>query len=61
MSRNENVLRYKVVQREVLVDKLTKEDALYYIANLEDQGIKNLEMVEYFPDANRIGRNPDLH
>lgn len=61
MSRNENVLRYKVVQREVLVDKLTKEDALYYIANLEDQGVKDLEMVEYFPDANRIGRNPDLH
>ena len=41
--------------------KNSKEDALYYIANLEDQGVFNLEMVEYFPDANRIGRNPDLH
>ena len=61
MTKNTNELRYKVVQREVLVDKLTKEDALYYIANLEDQGVKDLEMVEYFPDANRIGRNPDLH
>lgn len=61
MTRNENELRYKVVQREVLVDNLSKEDALYYIANLEDQGVLNLEMVEYFPDAKRIGRNPDLH
>ena len=61
MTRNTNELRYKVVQREVLVDNLSKEDALYYIANLEDQGVLNLEMVEYFPDANRIGRNPDLH
>jgi len=61
MTRNENELRYRVVQREVLVDNLSKEDALYCIANLEDQGIMNLEMVEYFPDANRIGRNPDLH
>ena len=61
MTKNTNELRYKVVQREVLVESLTKEDALYYIANLEDQGVKDLEMVEYFPDANRIGRNPDLH
>ena len=61
MTKNTNELRYKVVQREVLVESLTKEDDLYYIANLEDQGVKNLEMVEYFPDANRIGRNPDLH
>ena len=61
MTRNENELRYKVVQREVLVDNLSKEDALYYITNLEDQGVFNLEMVEYFPDAKRIGRNPDLH
>ena len=43
------------------INNLSKEDALYYIANLEDQGVLNLEMVEYFPDAKRIGRNPDLH
>jgi len=45
----------------VIEDNLSKEDALYLIANLEDQGKTNLLMEEYFPEANRIGRNPDLH
>lgn len=54
-------LRYRVVSREVIEDNLSKEDALYLIANLEDQGQTNLLMEEYFPEANRIGRNPDLH
>jgi|OM-RGC.v1.036371897 hypothetical protein len=61
MTRNTNELRYKVVQRDVLVDNLSLEEALYYIDNMRDNGVENLEMVEYFPDANRLGRNPDLH
>ena len=61
MTKNIHELRYKVVQRDVLVDNLSQEEALYYIANLEDNGNSGLEMVEYFPDAKRLGRNPDLH
>tara|TARA_B100001123_G_C15270643_1_gene1010196 strand:- start:859 stop:1056 length:198 start_codon:yes stop_codon:yes gene_type:complete len=56
-------LRYRViaVTREVLQEGLSFEDAQYYIDNMIDQGVTNLEMEEYFPDSNRLGRDPDLH
>lgn len=54
-------IRYRVVTREILEANLTLEDAQYLIENLRDQGKINLIMEEYFPEANRLGRDPELH
>jgi len=54
-------IRYRIVAREVLVDNLTQDDALTIIATFEDQGRTGLVMEEYNPEANRLGRDPDLH
>ena len=54
-------VRYKIVSKEIMVENLSYEDALYYIDNMKDQGVTNLEMESYFPDANRIVRDPELH
>jgi hypothetical protein len=54
-------IRYRVVTREILEANLSLEDAQYLIENLRDQGKINLIMEEYFPEANRLGRDPELH
>ena len=54
-------IRYRIVAREVLVENLTQDDALTIIATFEDQGRTGLVMEEYNPEANRLGRDPDLH
>ena len=54
-------IRYRIVAREVLVDNLSQDDALTIIATFEDQGRTGLVMEEYNPEANRLGRDPDLH
>ena len=54
-------IRYRIVAREVLVDNLNQEDAFIIMSNYQDQGKTNLVMEEYNPEANRLGRDPDLH
>ena len=54
-------IRYRIVAREVLVDNLTQEEAFTIIGNYEDQGKTGLVMEEYDTEANRLGRDPDLH
>ena len=54
-------IRYRVVTREILEANLSLEDAQYLIENLRDQGKINLIMEEYFPEANRLGRDTELH
>ena len=54
-------IRYRIVAREVLVDNLSQEDAFTIMGNYEDQGKTGLVMEEYNPEANRMGRDPDLH
>ena len=54
-------IRYRIVAREVLVDNLSQEDAFTIMGNYEDQGKTGLVMEEYNPEANRLGRDPDLH
>ena len=54
-------IRYRIVAREVLVDNLSQEDAFTIMGNYEDQGKTDLVMEEYNPEANRLGRDPDLH
>ena len=54
-------IRYRIVARELLVDNLSQEDAFTIMGNYEDQGKTDLVMEEYNPEANRLGRDPDLH
>ena len=54
-------IRYRIVAREVLVDNLSQEEAFTIMGNYEDQGRTGLIMEEYNPEANRLGRDPDLH
>ena len=54
-------IRYRIVAREVLVDNLSQEDAFTIMGNYEAQGKTGLVMEEYNPEANRLGRDPDLH
>ena len=54
-------IRYRIVAREVLVDNLSQEGAFTIMGKYEDQGKTDLVMEEYNPEANRLGRDPDLH
>jgi len=40
---------------------LSFEEAHEMLAFYADQGKNDLVLEEYYPDANRIGRNPELH
>ena len=54
-------IRYRIVAREVLVENITLDEANIVKATYEDQGKTGLVMEEYDPQANRLGRDPDLH
>ena len=54
-------IKYRIVVREVLVDNLSQEDAFTIMATYQDQGRTGLVMEEYDTEANRLGRDPDLH
>jgi hypothetical protein len=60
-THTEDTLKYRIVTREVLVDNLTQEEAFTVMATYQDQGRTGLVMEEYNPEANRLGRDPDLH
>jgi hypothetical protein len=45
----------------LLADGLSKEVAYELIEMYRDQGRNDLTLEEYYPDAERLGRNPDLH
>ena len=57
----ETTIRYRIVAREVLADNLSQEDAFTIMATYQDQGRTGLVMEEYDTEANRLGRDPDLH
>ena len=40
---------------------LTYEDAHEMLAVYTEQGKTDMKIEEYYPDADRLGRNPDLH
>jgi hypothetical protein len=40
---------------------LSYEEAHEILGFYADQGRSDLQIEEYYPDANRIGRNPELH
>ena len=56
--------RYRVVgdDSKTLEDDLSKEEADYFLFFLSsERGITNLTIEECYPEAHRLGRDPDLH
>ena len=55
--------RYRVVDNfKTLEENLSLEEAEYFISFLScERGISNLTVEKYYPEAHRLGRDPDLH
>ena len=55
--------RYRVVDGpKTLEDNLSKEEADYFISFLSsERDVSNLTVEEYYPEAHRLGRDPDIH
>ena len=54
--------QYRIISKNILCDRLTQEDAQTALEMFREQkGLPNLEIEDYNPEANRLGRNPDLH
>ena len=57
--------RYRVIkvdESQILEDDLSKEEADYFLFFLSsERGMSNLTVEEYYPEAHRLGRDPDLH
>jgi len=45
----------------LLHEGLREGEAYEMLAMYRDQGITNIEIEEYFPDAHRLGRDAELH
>ena len=45
----------------LLHDGLMHDEAYEMLAMYRDQGKTNIEIQEYWPDANRLGRDVELH
>ena len=68
MTETQNKFRVMILEDPNIPDKylciqegLTKDDAFELLAMLQDQGKTDLEIEEYYPDENRLGRNAELH
>ena len=55
--------KYRVVDDSKTVeDNLSKEEADYFVSFLFcERGISNLTVEKYYPEAHRLGRDPDIH
>ena len=68
MTETQNKFRVMILENPNIPDKylciqegVTKDDAFELLAMLQDQGKTDLEIEEYYPDENRLGRNAELH
>ncbi len=68
MTETENKFRVMILENPDIPDKylciqegMTKESAFELLEMLRDQGKTDLEIEEYYPDENRLGRNAELH
>ena len=54
--------KYRIIQKDILCNGMDENEALetllMFQSNTPD---KKYEIEEYDPEANRIGRDPDLH
>ena len=54
--------KYRIIQKDILCDGLQENAALEAIQMLQSTNPdKKYEIEEYDPEANRMGRDPDLH
>ena len=54
--------KYRIIQRDILCEALEKNEALETLQMFQlNTPDKKYEIEEYDPEANRIGRDPDLH
>ena len=58
------MIRYRIFSKEVVVDNMTKEDALTCISMLRENNpdiMYDVEEYNWSHEENRLGRDPDLH
>ena len=54
--------KYRIIQKDILCDGMKEKDALEAIQMLKSTNPDKIyEIEEYDSEANRMGRDPDLH
>tara|TARA_Y100000590_G_scaffold327609_1_gene371950 strand:+ start:822 stop:992 length:171 start_codon:yes stop_codon:yes gene_type:complete len=54
--------KYRIIHTDILCDGMDKNQALETLQMFQSNTPnKKYEIEEYYPEANRIGRDPDLH
>jgi ACT domain-containing protein len=56
--------KYRIIQKDILCDGMKEKDALEAIQMLKSTNpdkIYEIEVYDFNPLANRMGRDPDLH
>ena len=68
MSKTLNKYRVMILENPevldvylLLADGLNSEEAYEIVETYRAQGKTDMKVEEYFPEANRLGRNPELH
>ena len=57
-------LKYRIISTELVIDCIDFEEAQAVMNNLKTKNpdvTYSLEEYNWYPDANRMGRDPDLH
>ena len=61
LPKYKTMIKYRVVEEQILEEGLTFNDALTVVEMLNEQGrVARMEKYNMFPSA-RLGRDPDLH
>ena len=61
---SKEVQRYRIISIKILADALSEKDALETLQMFQSNNpdkIYEIEVYNYNPLANRMGRDPDLH
>ncbi|SVE16255.1 uncharacterized protein METZ01_LOCUS469109 [marine metagenome] len=54
--------KYRIIQKDILCSDMEEKDALETLQMFQSTNPdKKYEIEEYDPEANRMGRDPDLH
>jgi|TARA_B100001094_G_C17554110_1_gene495145 hypothetical protein len=59
------MLRYRVIEKQIVTDGMTANEAAETLMVLQDSDPKKLFVIEEYnfisPEGKRLGRDPDLH
>ena len=68
MTETQNRFRVMILENPevldvylLLADGLNSDEAYEIVETYRAQGKTDMKVEEYFPEANRLGRNPELH